>query len=69
LLALDLKLSDNVNPARLAWQAGVGRSMFDVHQFLFDQTGCPLAGGRALLKLQLDEGMWKGFDFLLLTLK
>ena len=35
LLALDLKLNDKVNPTHYAWQAGVGRSMFDVHQFLF----------------------------------
>jgi hypothetical protein len=31
--------------------------------FLFDQTGCPLAGGRARVKLQIVKGMWNGFDF------
>ncbi|CAB1081579.1 hypothetical protein D1AOALGA4SA_9229 [Olavius algarvensis Delta 1 endosymbiont] len=29
----------------------------------FDQTGCPLAGGRARMKLRVAEGMWNGFDF------
>jgi len=31
--------------------------------FLFDQTGCFLAGGRARVKLQKVKGMWNGFDF------
>jgi len=31
--------------------------------FLFDQTGCFLAGGCARVKLQIVKGMWNGFDF------
>jgi len=31
--------------------------------FFFDQAGCFLAGGGARVKLQIDEGIWNGFDF------
>jgi hypothetical protein len=33
-MALDLKLNNKVNPTHNARQAGVGRSMFSVHQFI-----------------------------------
>jgi hypothetical protein len=34
-----------------------------MNSFFSDQTGCPLAGGRARVKLQIVKGMWNGFEF------
>jgi urocanate hydratase len=66
LSALSYKLALKV-PSRTAQLSSPALPYMKLHQngtvSYLDQTGCFLAGGRARVKLQIDEGMWNGFDF------